>query len=253
MSIGSRLIEVRAAHGYSRTRLAEELGRPYSTVTKYEKDERDPGHSYLVEVARKFGVTTDYLLGLEDQPAGRRQQACSAQAEDVAARYDRLDPAGQGAVDAILHYEEARMQAAGTETQPPAPGKVIPLFGCRFAAGPAEPDFDSAWEHYEVPAGSQAEFAIHIHGDSMEPYLPDGSVALGRHGWPRDGEVGAFLLDGEYLCKQACRDSEGNVYLFSLNRARRSADVTVWASAGRNLQCFGTILMKQRVPLPDEF
>lgn len=249
MSIGSRLIEVRAAHGYSRRQLAEELGRPYSTVTKYEKDERDPGHSYLVEVAKKFGVTTDYLLGLEDAPAGRGL-ALSAQAEDVAARYDRLDPAGQGAVDAILQYEEARMEASAAERAPHVPGKVIPLFGCRFAAGPAEPDFDNAWEPYEVPAGSQAEFAIHIHGDSMEPYLPDGSVALGKYGWPRDGEVGAFLLDGEYLCKQVCRDSEGNVYLFSLNRARAGVDVTVWASAGRNLKCFGTILMKQRVPLP---
>lgn len=250
MSIGARLIQVRTAHGYSRKQLAEELGRPYSTVTKYEKDERVPGHDYLVEVAQKFGVSTDYLLGLKDTPDDGGGHTLSAQAEDVALRYARLDRAGQGAVDAILRYEEARMEAETARCAPPAPSKIIPLFGGRFAAGPAEPDFDNAWEPYEVPAVSQAEFAIHIHGDSMEPYLPDGSVALGKHGWPRDGEVGAFLLDGEYLCKQVCRDSEGNVYLFSLNRARSSADVTVWASAGRNLQCFGTILMKQRVPLP---
>ena len=62
--------------------------------------------------------------------------------------------------------------------------------------------------------------------------------------------MGAFLLDGEFLCKQVKRDGEGNVFLLSLNRARSDADVTVFASAGRNLQCFGKILLPRRVPLP---
>lgn len=67
MSIASKLVEIREANGYTRKRLAEELGRPYATITKYETGEREPGHEYLIEVAKKFGVTTDYILGLEQK------------------------------------------------------------------------------------------------------------------------------------------------------------------------------------------
>ena len=67
MSVAERLVEIREAHGYTRRRLADELGKPYATITKYETGEREPGHKYLVEIAQKFGVTTDYILGLEQE------------------------------------------------------------------------------------------------------------------------------------------------------------------------------------------
>ena len=66
--LSERLIEVRKRNGYTRKRLAEELNRPYRTITNYETGEHEPGHKYLIEIAKKFGVTTDYLLGLSDNP-----------------------------------------------------------------------------------------------------------------------------------------------------------------------------------------
>jgi len=61
-----RLVAIREKNGYTRKRLAEELGRPYRTLTNYEMGEREPGHTYIIEIAKKFGVTTDYILGLTD-------------------------------------------------------------------------------------------------------------------------------------------------------------------------------------------
>lgn len=66
--LSKRLVEVRKENGYTRKRLAEELGRPYRTITNYETGEHEPGHKYLIEIAKKFGVTIDYLLGLSDDP-----------------------------------------------------------------------------------------------------------------------------------------------------------------------------------------
>lgn len=66
MGIPERLVEIREKNGYTRKRLSDELGRPYRTITKYETGEREPGHSYIVEIARKFGVSTDYILGVSD-------------------------------------------------------------------------------------------------------------------------------------------------------------------------------------------
>ena len=85
----------------------------------------------------------------------------------------------------------------------------------------------------------------------MEPYLPDGSVALCRKGLPRDGDVAALLVDGGLLVKQVCEDSFGNLYLFSLNRSRKDADDRIAHDSGRDVRCFGVVLMDP-VPLPKE-
>ena len=128
--------------------------------------------------------------------------------------------------------------------------RTVPLFGNSFAAGTPEPDFGGGVDYHVLPEGSRADFAIRINGDSMEPWLKDGSIALGVKERPGNGEVGAFLLDGEFLCKQVCQDIIGNIYLFSLNRERADADITIWHDSGRNLVSFGKILMRERVPLP---
>lgn len=63
--IANRLVAVRKLHGITRKQLADELGRPYTTITKYENGEREPSLEYLKEIALKFNVSTDYLLGIE--------------------------------------------------------------------------------------------------------------------------------------------------------------------------------------------
>lgn len=82
MGIPERLVEVRERNGYTRKRLAEELGKPYATITKYENGEREAGSGYLISIAEKFNVTTDYLLGIEDdQSAETKKAPASAEAE----------------------------------------------------------------------------------------------------------------------------------------------------------------------------
>ena len=82
MGIPERLVEVRERNGYTRKRLAEELGKPYATITKYENGEREAGSGYLISIAEKFNVTTDYLLGIEDdQSAETKKSPAPAEAE----------------------------------------------------------------------------------------------------------------------------------------------------------------------------
>lgn len=80
MGIPERLVEVREKHGYTRKRLAEELGKPYATITKYENGEREAGSEYLKLIAGKFHVTTDYLLGIEKETS---PDPAKAEAEEV--------------------------------------------------------------------------------------------------------------------------------------------------------------------------
>lgn len=257
-----RLVEVREKNGYTRKRLAEELKRPYRTITNYESGEREPGHEYIIEIAKKFGVTTDYLLGMSDNPQPESTSIQLPQTEQGHLnKYRTLDEYGKEVVDSVLDIENRRCEAERLRQLPRQDTefavdlvpvtKIIPLFGNSFAAGRGDPDFGNPWEDYEVPIDTVADFAVRISGDSMEPYLPDGSIQLCRKGDPSDGEVAALLVDGTFVCKQVCKDMYGNLNLFSLNRARADADQIILQDSGRSVSCFGTVIMRERVPLPD--
>lgn len=85
------------------------------------------------------------------------------------------------------------------------------------------------------------------------PYIHDDSIVLVKRGATiYDGDIGLFFVDGDMKCKQYCQDYLGNVYLFSLNRARKDADVTISASSGITICCFGKVLLKGKIPLPQD-
>lgn len=104
MSISQRLVEIRESHGYTRKRLAQELNRPYTTVTKYESGEREPGHAYVIEVAKKFGVSTDYILGMSAQssPSQANQSKLPDDAMRMAAAYTRATDKERNVINLLL-------------------------------------------------------------------------------------------------------------------------------------------------------
>lgn len=61
-----RLKELRIEKGLNQRQLGELLSVSPRTVSSWEADERRPDFETLEKIAKYFGVTTDYLLGLED-------------------------------------------------------------------------------------------------------------------------------------------------------------------------------------------
>ena len=61
-----RLRELRTDRGMSMKHLAKALNTTDATISNWENDINEPKITYLKVVAIYFGVTTDYLLGLED-------------------------------------------------------------------------------------------------------------------------------------------------------------------------------------------
>ena len=63
MDIGSRIKELREEENLSQRELAEilEISRP--SITKYERNEREPSYVVLLRISDYFGVSTDYILG----------------------------------------------------------------------------------------------------------------------------------------------------------------------------------------------
>ena len=240
MSFGSRLRERREALHMTQGEVGKLVGASASAIGNYENEVSSPKADILYQMFDALQCDANYLF--QDE-MGKNKPAYSAEAERVAKRYDDLEPEGKGAVRAILDYAESvRDRALPTQT------RLVPLFPA--AAGPGEPAQDECQETYEIPADSKAACAVRISGDSMEPYLHDGEVYLGMDKRPTDGDVVVIVADGSVYCKQYCRDSVGNLYLFSLNRERSDLDITISHSSNQFVRCWGVVDLPHRVPLP---
>lgn len=64
--LGQRLRELREEEGLTQKQVAEKLGISSVTYLHYEKAQREPSLSMLADIAKLFGVSVDYLLGLTD-------------------------------------------------------------------------------------------------------------------------------------------------------------------------------------------
>lgn len=64
--LGKRLKELRDELHLTQDALAKKLNINSVTYLRYEKSQREPSLDTLVKLAKFFGVSTDYLLGLSD-------------------------------------------------------------------------------------------------------------------------------------------------------------------------------------------
>ncbi len=65
---GGRLKQLRERSGYTHADLSEMLNIGFSQVYRYESGKADPSSHVLERMAKLFGVSVDYLLGLTDDP-----------------------------------------------------------------------------------------------------------------------------------------------------------------------------------------
>ena len=66
--LGQRICEMRTAFGWSQVELAKRLQVAKQTVSNWENENIQPSIEMLVRIAKLFGVSTDYLLGLDSTP-----------------------------------------------------------------------------------------------------------------------------------------------------------------------------------------
>lgn len=64
--LGQRLKELREEKGYTQKQLADKFGINSVTYLHYEKEQREPPLSLIADIAKFYGVSVDYLLGLSD-------------------------------------------------------------------------------------------------------------------------------------------------------------------------------------------
>ncbi len=63
-----RIRELREKHGYTQRELAEKLEMLQPQYFRYEQGQRDLPTALLIRLSALYDVSTDYLLGLTDDP-----------------------------------------------------------------------------------------------------------------------------------------------------------------------------------------
>ena len=66
--LGQRIHEARITRGWNQVELAQKLNVTKQTVSNWENDNIQPSVEMLVRLSSIFGVSTDFLLGLENSP-----------------------------------------------------------------------------------------------------------------------------------------------------------------------------------------
>lgn len=63
ITISERIIEIRKNEGLNQVQFAKKLNLTKQTISNYETGSRSPGLDIILNIADKFNVSTDYLLG----------------------------------------------------------------------------------------------------------------------------------------------------------------------------------------------
>ena len=121
-AVGKRIMVLRKEQGYSREVFAGKLGIPPTTLRNYELGIHEPGHSFIIQMAKEFSVSTDYLLGLSEdrKPAYPTTEDDTAVSEAEMAflqAFRRLDAHGKRVVRWLLAEEGLRIAAQNDDDE----------------------------------------------------------------------------------------------------------------------------------------
>ena len=96
------LMTLMKARGINQNRLAQELGSPRSTVSRYFITDRIPDTTYLYRMSKFFGVTIDFLLGISDE----KKSSMDPDAYKVAELYTLATDSDKAVVKTLLSKYE---------------------------------------------------------------------------------------------------------------------------------------------------
>lgn len=177
-TIGNRIKYLREKKNMTQTELSEMLEmKTYTTVSKWESDDNFPKGRDLKKLAEIFNVSSDYLLGIDLHVD-----------KTIDIIYNQLEKPRQKKVYNFAEYQLKEQN-----------NKVVPLVGAT-AANPqvlayADPVYDTT-VNASVP--NNADCALVIHGNSMEPEYKDGSIVFyKRQESVENGELAIVDIDGD--------------------------------------------------------
>lgn len=214
MGIGFRIKEARENMNMSRVQLAELVNVTPSAISNYENEISSPKEQVLLALLKTLKVDANYLF--QDVIDIKFDFKATLKEEYLLKRYRKLDKHSQELIEMILDKElsrktEVKEESARYDTRQITyfDGPVSAGFGSLALDNPPSKMLNIP----NLPEYANANYAVDMSGDSMEPTYADGSVLLIEiTAQVQVGEIGIFWVDGEFFCKEL-----GNGELLSHN------------------------------------
>lgn len=249
MEFKNRLKALRLQHEMTQQELCEKLGVSVMTVRNWESGAKNPSMNAIISLSEVFDVSADDMLGIRQTQFSKTQLATGE--ETLLSDYRLLDEFGRDAVNAVCAVEKRRVlrnhgKTVSFDRIAKNSKRMIPKFLNPSAAGHLcsldTDDYDLIEVDETVPA--EADFAIPISGNSMEPLIHDGDIVyVKRQNHLNIGEVGIFNVDGTTYCKIFYTDGEGNTTLISANPKMQSSNIFIAKDSNSTVVCHGKVLL----------
>lgn len=223
-TIGARIRGLREKKNMTQTELSEYLGmKTYTTVSKWESDDNFPKGKDLKKLAELFGVSSDYLLGLNQDISF----------SSISAIYNKLEPLRQKKVynfaetqlreqNKVIDLEEKRKYRIQRTAE--KRGVLGAGLGVSNYYEDISDESTHEWDIIDIPSDAPINFDwVYIaSGDSMEPEYKDGDLVYCKE--IPEGERSNLSTDKIYVIRvnglsylKKIRVTENGMYLVSLN------------------------------------
>lgn len=210
-------------NGTTITAFARDAGIAKGSPSSWQKGSL-PNSAALIKASEFFGVSTDYLLGLDTIPSRRQGFDLTQKEMNLLIELRAADPDVR---ELLLASLRAGLATASAQKKAAEQEEIVhvPVLGLAAAGDPlfAESDFS---DYISVPAkkvnsGHQL-FAVEIRGNSMEPQIPEGThVIVDADATLESGDLALVGVesngsDPEYMVKEI-RFHPNEIELYSYN------------------------------------
>lgn len=207
--------------------LSERTGIPLGTLSKILAGMSDsPKLSNIIAICNVLDCSVEYIVS--GTPENTNNYSLSGEEIRMIESYRELDSYGRDLVETVIFKEAQRAAATAATASQAAPAnneratarilptmrpqgryagevvrtgkRAIMLYDLPVSAGVGVYLDEAEAESINIPDNdktAEADYALRISGNSMEPKYRDGDILLVRHADSIDvGELGIFLLDG---------------------------------------------------------
>nr|DAG72996.1 MAG TPA: Repressor protein CI [Caudoviricetes sp.] len=213
-SIGQRIRNLREMKNMTQTELSQSLGmKTYTTVSKWESDDNFPKGRDLKKLSELFGVSSDYLLGLNT----------NKNVTSIETIYNQLEKPRQ---TKVYNFAEQQLEEQNSKVvQFPVQNNHEEVQAYLSAGTGILNYYEADKDIAEVPADApEHDWIFKIVGDSMKPLFDTGDIVYVdefKQGIDtiQNGRIYVVEVDGEaYIKKVYVYEETKTLRLVSLNK-----------------------------------
>lgn len=241
MEIGKKISQIRKEKKIKIDELVKLSGVPKGTLNKILTGiTKDPQLETLKAIAKAMNCT------LDDFDGDIKTETFSYKEKEIINKYRSVDETGKMIVEFILDAELKRItpptihESKITDFEEEKKKRELPYYTIKASAGNgnflATNDYILIEVDEYVP--QQANYALKVKGDSMEPKYHDGDIVYVKTQKSiENGEIGIFCIDDNVYIKKL-KYVDGKYRLISLNPAYKPIEI----KESNEFICFGKVL-----------